>query len=629
MTELKLAPSRISTFKTVALVSALIAGIILGTATVRAEEPQWRHGASLMGELKYPAGFKHYDYVNPNAPKGGTLRQAAMGTFDNLNLAVVLKGNVAGSIGLIYDSLMTSSLDEASAQYGEIAEALKYPDDVSWVAFRLDPAARWHDGKPITAEDVKWSYEVQKELNPNFAKYYSHVKEVSVEGDRLVTFRFDQAGNRELPQIVGQITVLPKHWWEGTAPDGRKRDIRATTLEIPLGSGPYKVKSVDPGRSIAYERVPDYWGAKLPTKIGQDNFDEIRYDYYRDAQVMLEAFKGDNYDFRFENSARNWATAYEFPAKAEGRVILEKFQQKISGGMQAFVVNLRRDRFKDARVRRALNLAFDFETLNRTTFFDQYIRTASFFAPTDLAATGLPSEAELKYLEPLRGKIPPEVFTTEYTNPVGGDQRQTRENLRKAFELLKEAGYENVGGRLVRTATKEPFTIELLLDNPTFERIAVPYRESLKLLGIDLSVRIVDDAQYQNRIRSRDFDMIVDNFGQSLSPGNEQRSYWGSAAADLEGSGNSAGIKNEAIDQLIEKIVYAPNRAELVAATKAMDRVLLWNHYMIPQWHYGFVRTARWDRFGKPDEMPEFAPPGFPNIWWWDAEKAAKTGGRR
>ncbi|MEJ1156847.1 extracellular solute-binding protein [Prosthecomicrobium sp. N25] len=611
-----------------ALALALLTAVALPGRS-HAEEPAWRHGASLMGDIKYPADFKRFDYVNPNAPKGGTVRFAAQGTFDNLNIAVTLKGNLAAGIGNLYDSLMTSSLDEPSSQYGEIAEALRYPADFSWVSFRLDPRAKWHDGKPITPEDVLWSYEIQRETNPNFAKYYNHVKEAKVTGEREVTFTFDQAGNRELPQIVGQITVLPKHWWEGKGPDGQPRNVRNTSLEVPLGSGPYRVKSFEPGRTIAYERVKDYWGEGLPAKVGQNNFDEIRYDYYRDPQVALEAFKGDNYDFRVETSAKNWATAYEFPAKSDGRVILERFEQKSSGGMQAFVVNLRRDKFKDVRVRRALNLAFDFETLNRTAFYDQYQRTNSYFAPMELAATGLPGPDELKFLEPLKAKIPPEVFTTEYKNPVGGDQTAMRANLRQALTLLKEAGYENQGGRLVKTDTKQPLTIEFLLDAPTFERVAVPYRESLKLLGIDLVVRIVDDAQYENRTRARDFDMIINSFGQSLSPGNEQLYYWGSEAADIQGSANVAGIKNEAVDSLIRSIIYAPNREDLVAATKALDRVLLWNQYMIPQWHYGYLRTARWDRFGRPETMPDYFPPGFPTTWWWDADKAAKVGTRK
>lgn len=615
--------------KRAALFVVLAAAALAPTTGTKAQEPQWRHAASLMGEPKYPPDFKHFDYVNPSAPKGGTVRFGADGTFDSFNL-VLPKGNVAAGIGLVYDNLMTSALDEISTEYGQIAEAMKYPADYSWVSYRLRAEARWHDGKPITAEDVVWSFRKLTELSPQQAFYYRHVKAAEVTGEREVTFRFDQTGNRELPQIVGQLTILPQHWWEGTAPDGRKRDISQTTLEPPLGSGAYRVKSFAAGQRVVYERVKDYWGEKLPVHIGKNNFDEIRYEYYRDETVEREAFKGDNYDVRFENTAKDWATSYDFPARRDGRVILEEFPERGSGVGVGFVFNLRRDKFKDVRVRQALNFALPFEDMNRTTFFGQYERIGSYFHGTDLASKGVPDGLEKQILEEARtkGPIPDEVFTKPYANPVAGDQTQERANLREALRLLREAGYTTEGTKLVDGKTKDPFRIEFLMNGPTFERVALRYREQLAKLGIELTIRPVDSSQYVNRLRSRDYELIYSGWGQSLSPGNEQLEYFATVSADREGSRNWAGIKNPAIDAIIQRIIFAKDRTELEAATRAMDRVLLWNHYMVPGWTIKKARMARWDRFGRPETLPYYAEPAFPTVWWWDAEKAAKNGGR-
>ena len=591
--------------------------------------PGWRHGVSLFGDLKYPPGFARFDYVNPNAPKGGSVRQIAVGTFDNFNVVVAgVKGTVAIELELIYDTLLVSALDEVSSEYGLIAEAVYYPDDFSLAAYRLRPEAKWHDGAPITPDDVIFSFNAFKKLSPQASAYYRHVVKVEKSGDREITFSFDGPGNRELPQIVGQLTVLPKHWWEGTDDNGKKRDIGATTLEPPLGCGAYRIRDFSPGREIVYERVPDYWGKALNVNIGRDNFDELRFEYLRDTTVALEAFKGDTVDWRIENSAKNWAMAYDFPAVGDKRVVLEEFPINNFGVMQAFAFNIRRDRFKDPRVRLAFNYAFDFEEMNKQIFFGQYQRITSYFEGTELASSGLPAGRELELLQNVRDQVPAEVFTTPYANPVSGDTGAVRANLREAVRLFKAAGYEVRHEQLVDAKTGAPFTVEFLADDPSFERIFLFYQPSLDRLGITVSVRTVDDAQYENRLRSWDFDVITASWGESLSPGNEQRGYWGSQAADLPGSSNLVGIKNPAVDAMINQIVFAKSRADLVAAVRALDRILLWNHYVVPQWSYGKMRTARWDRFSHPDPLPRYGIAAFPTVWWWDADKAAKTGGR-
>jgi len=603
-----------------------IAGDVPLIGPASAQEKTWRHGMSLFGDLKYPSGFKQFEYVNANAPKAGAARQIAVGTFDNFNIVVAgVKGTLAGGVGLIYDTLMTNALDEVSAVYGQIAEAVSYPPDYSWVTYRLRAEAKWHDGKPVTVEDVIFSLDAFKKNHPQFSAYYRHVVKAEKTGEREITFTFDQPGNRELPQIVGELMILPKHWWEGTDSSGRKRDITATTLEPPLGCGAYRVKEFTAGRWISFERVKDYWGNNLNVNIGQNNFDELRYEYFRDSTVALEAFKADVVDWRTENSAKDWATAYEFPAVAEKRVLREEFPIRSQGIMQSFALNTRRAKFQDPRVRRALNFAFDFEEMNKQLFYGQYTRIASYFEGTELAATGMPEGQELAILETVRDKVPPELFTAPYTNPVGGSPDKMRANLREGTRLLREAGYEIRNTKLVDTKSGEPFSMEVLIEQPTFERVVLFYKPSLERLGISVTVRTIDPTQYENRVRSWDFDVVIGSWGQSLSPGNEQRAYWGSQAADTPGSRNLVGIKNPAIDALIERVIFAKSREELVAATKAMDRVLLWNHYVVPQWTYGKVRSARWDRFGRPDPLPKYGASAFPTVWWWDAERAAKA----
>jgi microcin C transport system substrate-binding protein len=529
---------------------------------------------------------------------------------------------------LIYDTLLAGSLDEVSSGYGLIAEAVRYPDDFSFAAYRLRPEAKWNDGKPITTDDVIFSFEAQKKYSPQLSAYYRHVAKVEKTGEREITFTFDVPGNRELPQIVGELFVLPKHWWDGTDKNGKKRDVSATTLEPPLGSGPYRIKDFSAGREVVYERVKDYWARNLNVRIGRDNLDELRYEYFRDTTVALEAFKADTVDWREENSAKNWATAYNFPAVNDKRVLLDEFPINSFGTMQAFALNIRRDKFKDVRVRRAFNYAFDFEEMNRQIFFGQYKRIASYFEGTELASVGLPAGRELETLQAVRDQVPPEVFTTPYTNPAAGNPDAVRNNLRQAVQLLHEAGYEIRNERLVNTKTNQPYAVEFLADDPNFERVFLFYKPSLDRLGITVTVRTVDNVQFQNRLRDFDFDIITNAWGESLSPGNEQRGYWGSQAADQPGSFNLIGIKNPAVDAMINQVIFAKSRADLVAATKALDRVLLWNHYVVPQWTYGKVRSARWDRFSHPDSMPKYGAAAFPTIWWWDAAKAAKAGSR-
>ncbi len=601
----------------------------LWTSRAEAAGPAWRHGVSAFGELKYPSGFKQFDYVKANAPKGGAARQIAIGTFDNFNTVVAgIKGALVLGIELNYDTLLVPALDEVSSDYGLLAESVSYPDNFSSASYRLRAEAKWHDGTPVTPDDVVFSFDAFKKFSAQAAANFQHVVKAEKTGDREVSFVFDAPGSRGLPQIVGQLIILPKAWWEGTDKDGKKRDIGSTTLEPPLGSGPYRIKEFAPGRSIAYERVKDYWGTAVNVNIGRDNFEELRFEYFRDTTIALEAFKADSVDWRLENSAKNWATGYDFPAVTDKRVILEEFPINNVGVMQAFAFNIRREKFQDPRVRLAFNYAFDFEEMNKQIFFGQYKRIASYFQGTDLAATGLPSGRELELLDTVRGQIPADVFTKPYSNPVSGTPAAVRDNLREAVRLLKESGYDMRDQQFVNRKSGEPFTVEFLGNNPVFERVFLFYKPSLERLGITVSVRTVDEAQYENRLRSWDFDIITFAWPETQLPGNELRDYFGSQAADQSGSDNMIGIKNPAVDAMIEHVIFAKKYEDLVAAAKALDRVLLWNNYVVPQWSYNKVRTARWDRFSHHDPLPKYGMSAFPNLWWWDADKAAKTASR-
>ena len=572
-----------------------------------------RHGLSMFGELKYPAGFQHFDYVNPDAPKGGLVRQEARGTYDTLN-GFTIKGSAAAGLGLIYDTLLTSAQDEAFAEYGLLVAGVAVADDLSSVTFTLRPEARWHDGTPVTADDVAFSLDLLKAKGAPFYRfYYANVDKAEALSPHKVKFTFKGQQNRELPLIVGQLPVLPKHYWQG-------RNFDTTTLEPPLGSGPYRIGKVDPGRSITYERVADYWGRELSVNRGRYNFATLRFEYYRDSTVALEAFKANAFDFRQENTAKIWATQYKFPAIKDGRVIKKTLANGNPTGMQSFAFNLRRSKFQDRRVRQALALTFDFEWANKNLFFDQYTRTQSFFSNSELASHGLPGAAELKLLEPLRGQIPEDVFTKAYEAPKTDGSGKFRQHLRQAKQLLNSASWSVKEGRLTNATTGQAMEIEILLVNQGFERIVAPMQQAMQRLGVKVSLRLVDTSQYINRLRDFDFDIIVGSWGQSLSPGNEQRDFWGAAAADRPGSRNYIGIKDPAIDKLIDHIIFAKSRAGLIAASRALDRVLLWNYFVIPNWHINKYRIAYWNRFGHPPAPPKYSL-GFPDIWWLDGAK--------
>ena len=573
-----------------------------------------QHAIAMHGQVKYPAGFEHFDYANPDAPKGGTMRMHSIGTFDSLN-GFIVKGNSASDVGLIYNSLAARSADEALSQYGELAEEIYMPEDRSWVAFKLRDNARWHDGENVSVDDVIWTFNaLLKDGLPFYRFYYGNVQEVIKVHDDIVRFNFKPGENHELPLILGQLVVLPKHYWAD-------RDFTKTTLEPPLGSGPYRVATFEPGRSLTLERAEDYWGKNIPVHKGQFNFGEIRIDYYRDSDIALEAFKSGEYDYRREQSAKNWATGYKVAAVKNGLIVQRKFDHNRTAGMQGFVYNTRREIFSDIRVRQALVYAFDFEWSNQNLFYNQYARSRSYFDNSELSATALPGADELKFLNPLKALLPAEVFTTAYEPPKGGGPRPMRGNLRAAGKLLNEAGWVIRDGKRVNSQTGKPLTFEVMLVSPSWERTVLPFGRNLEKLGVKLTVRTVDTSQYRQRLDTYDFDMIVHVFGQSLSPGNEQRSFWGSEAAGLEGGRNYIGINDPAIDALIEHVIEAQDRSELVAATRALDRALQWGHWVIPHWHATYDRVAFWNKFGQPEITPSR---GFQLLYWWvDPARAA------
>jgi microcin C transport system substrate-binding protein len=574
-----------------------------------------QHALAMYGDVKYPADFTHFDYVNPDAPKGGTLALSGSGTFDSLN-PFILKGTPAAGLTLTFETLMAPSLDEPFTYYGLVAETVETPEDRSWVKFTINPDARWHDGQPITAEDVIFSFEtLTTKGHPMYRSYYANVTKAEKTGEREVTFTFEGGVNRELPLIMGQLPVLPKHYYDEV-------EFDRTSLQPPIGSGPYKIKSFEPGRSIVYERVPDYWGADLPVNRGRYNYDRIRYEYYRDRDVAFEAFKAGDFDLWSENSSKRWATGYEGNAFERGLIVKEELPIRPVARMQGYVFNLREDKFKDPRVREALGYAFDFEWLNKNLMYDAYERIESYFhGEPDLASSGLPGEAELALLEPYRDQLPEEVFTEDYQPPRTDGSGHNRDNLRKALELLREAGWVVEDGRMVNQETGEPMQFEILLTDPSGERIAAPWVDHLKRLGIEARVRIVDSAQYQNRMDSFDYEVTTELWGQSDSPGNEQRDMWGSAAADQPGSRNVAGIRDPVVDALIDKVIAAATREDLEAAVRALDRVLLWGHYVVPHFVDDSYRVAYRNKFSRPEVLPEEGPDFM--AWWVDPSKPA------
>ncbi|HWE71514.1 MAG TPA: extracellular solute-binding protein [Stellaceae bacterium] len=575
---------------------------------------QPQHGLSLFGDLKYPANFQHFDYVNPDAPKGGTVKFAATGTFNTLNTFQLIGDKPAGE-SLIFDTLMTQASDEPASSYGLVAQSVEVAPDKTSVIYTLRPEAKFQDGSKITPDDVVWTFDTLKTKgHPRYKLYYADVLTAEKVGGDAVKFTFRNGDNRELPSIVGEMPVLSKAAWS-------KIDFDKPLQTPPLGSGPYKIASFEIGRSITYQRDPNYWGKDLPVNRGRFNFDTERYDYYRDPSIALEAFKAGQFDIRVENVAKNWAVGYDSPALTAGLIKKEKIANQVPQGMQGFGFNTRNPLFQDPKVRDALTYLFDFEWANHNLFYDAYTRSRSYFSNSELAATGTPSPDELKLLEPFKGQIPDEVFTTEYNPPKTDGSGDIRENLRTALKLLGEAGWSVKSGKLVNTQG-QPFHFEFLLsqDQADFERVVLPFAQNLKRIGIDMSVRSVDPAQFQNRIKSFDYDMLIVGIGESLSPGNEQRDYWTSAAAAENGSQNYMGIKNKAIDALVDDLINAKDRASLVTATHALDRVLTWGHYVIPNWYLPYFRVAMWDKFERPKISPPYDLPL--DTWWIAAQKA-------
>jgi len=598
----------------------MLAGALPGVAAsgAQAADAVEHHGLSLFGDLKYGPDFTHFDYVNPQAPKGGELRIPAMGSFDSFN-AFIVKGVTPRGLTNLYDTLMGTSLDEAGSEYGLVAASVSYPPDYSSVTFTLRGEARFHDGQPITPEDVVWTFAKLKASHPFFNAYYANVLRAEKLGPDKVRFTFSGPGNRELPQIVGQLPVLPKHYWTGKDKNGKARDFSQTTLEPPLGSGPYRIGAFVAGRSLVLERVKDYWAKDLPINAGSYNFDRIRYEYYGTPIAAFQAFTAGQVDWWTESSAKQWATAYNIPPVRDGRIIRDPIETLNPQPMQGFVFNLRHAKFQDVRVREAFNWALDFEWQNKNIFYGQYKRTSSYFENSELASRGVPQGAELELLKPFEKELPPALFTTPYKNPVTDGSGNNRANLRRATELLREAGWTVQNGKL-KNEKGEVFTLEILLDSEQFQRIVAPYKQALERLGMTVSVRLIDSdsAQYQTRLDNRDYDIIVGSFGQSLSPGNEQREFWGCDAAKRAGSRNTAGICDPVVEALIDKIIFAKSREELVTATHALDRVLLWRFYLVPQWNSPATRMAYWRGLAHPKPLPAYSS-GFPDIWWRDA----------
>ena len=578
------------------------------------------HGISVFGDLKYPAGFKHLEYVNPEAPKGGEIRLSYVGSFDNLN-PFILKGEVAYLAALQFDTLMTGSGDEADAMYGLIAKSVELGTNKAWVLFTLDKRARFNDGSQVTPADVVFSFETIKEKgHPRFRIVYRDIEAAEAVGDNQVKFVFKAGANRDLPLIAAGLPVLSRAYFDANQFD-------KTTLSPLLGSGPYRVVKADQGRSVTYERVPDYWARDLPVNIGRYNFDRIRIDYYRDREIELEAFTAYAYDFREEFTSKNWATRYDFPAATKGWVIVDTLKDERPSGTQAFFINTRRDKFKDRRVRAALDYIFDYEWLNKNIFYSLYKRTQSIFENSILAARGQPGKSELDLLEAYRNRVPDEVYDKPIAFPRTDGSGNNRKNLRVAKRLLKQAGWTVRDGKLT-DAEGEVMEIEFLTDQPTFKRVYAPYVRNLERVGITGKIRIVDSAQYQNRLNEFDYDIITARFVMSLTPGIEQRNMWGSDAADVPGSFNLSGVKDPVVDELIEQLVAAGDRDALTTAARALDRVLLWNHYIVPQWFKAAHNIAYWDKFGRPPAKPKYAE-GYPHTWWYDETKAAALDAKR
>ena len=598
------------------VIFVIAAGLLLSSIPAYCEDvAAIRHGLSKYGDLKYPADFQHLEYVNTDPPKGGEVKLAATGTFDKLN-PFSLKGIAAAGSALPFDTLMEKTADEPLSIYGLIAASVELPSDRQSIVFNLRPQARFHDGNPVTADDVVFTFNIlKKDGHPRYRLGLKNVTKAEKLGNRRVRFVFSEDAGRELPLLVGQLPVMSEKYWQD-------REFSKASLEGPLGSGPYRVEDVDPGRSVTYRRVENYWAANLPIKRGRHNFDLIRYDYYRDRTVALEAFKAGEYDLRQEFVSKFWATAYDSPAVEQGLIRKRLFRHGRPAGMQALVFNTRRPIFRDRRVREAIGLAFDFEWTNDSLFYKIYRRTHSYFANSVFAAEKLPDLDELTVLEPFRAQVPNEVFTKVYRPPVTDPQKGVRPNIIRGLELMKQAGWVVRDGVLVNGKTGRPFRFEILLNNPSFERIVGPFTSNLKRMGIAARIRIVDSSQFQNRRKDFKFDMTLGIWRQSLSPGIEQRNMWASASADVRGSRNYAGIKDPVVDQLVELALAAEDRKSLITRIRALDRILLWGHYVIPNWHSRADRVAYWDKFGWPKLTPDA---GYQlDTWWNQPEKGAR-----
>lgn len=568
-------------------------------------------GIALRGEPKYSDDFEHFEYVNPEAPKGGTLRSYATGTFDSLN-RYGQRGDPVIEAASLYDTLMTSSDDEISVYYPLIAERIRYADDYSSITFFVNPNARFTDGEPITAKDVKFSFEkFLTEGVPQFASYYTFVTEVTVEGDHQVTFQLDGA-DRERMLALCSLTILPEHYWSD-------RDLSEPLKEVPVGSSGLTISDFKFGQYVIYQRLEDYWAADLPVNRGQNNFDYYRYDYYRDQTVAFEAFKGGDIDLWQENIAKQWATGYDIPAIRNGQMIKEEIPHDIPQTMQGFIFNTKAPLFTDVRVREALSYALDFEWMNKNLFYDQYTRTVSYFQETDYMARALPSEEELEILEPIRDQIRPEVFTEVYNPPVNDGSGNMRANLRTALALLKDAGWEVKDQKMTHVETGELFSFELMTYSPVTERVAIPFQENLKRLGIELTIRQVDTSQFVNRWHEHDFDMISMSYRANPYPSSGLQITWHSDFIDS--TYNQANVTDPAVDYLIDGIVENQQDDDaLLHWGRALDRVLLWNHYVIPQWHLSKYRIAYINKFSRPAIRPDYAL--GTDTWWYDDAKA-------
>ena len=573
-----------------------------------ASDENYEHAISVFNEIKYKNNFKYFDYVNPNAPKKGVIKLAERGTFDSLN-QFILKGLPAIGLDNIYESLLVASLDEPLTAYGLIAKRMKVSKDNTSITFFLNQNAVWHDNNPVTSYDIEWTFNtILEKGHPSYKSYYSDIKSIEIIDKYTIKFHFKNDNNRELPIIIGQMKILPKHFW-------KDKRFDSSVLSIPLGSGPYKIKEVNLGKNITYERVKHHWAQKLPVNIGHNNFNEIHYDYYRDSNVMIEALKANEYDFRSENISKEWATAYN-DLKNNTAFIKEEIDHELPQGMQAFIYNMRKDIFNNLELRKALALAFDFEWTNKTLFYGQYIRSNSYFSNSELASSGLPTNLELKIIEELNNDVPKEIHTEVYNPGKTDGSGNNRKNLRQAMQILKKANYK-LDNKILKDPEGREIKFEILLISPAFERIVGPFIKNLKKLGVEASIRIVDTAQYKNRLDNYEFDMVVMARGQSLNPGNEQRNFWSSKSADINGSANWIGIKNKTIDELIELIINSPTREKLILYTKLLDRVLLHNHYVIPHWHIKYWRVAYWSTIKRPKNLPKYSL-GFPETWWYN-----------